>query len=443
MAQPEIIKELGDGLILRRATVEDAEALATFNGTIHKAPDDEAPDEHIVAWTMDLMTRPHPTFQPEDFTLVVDLRTEAIVSCMNLISQTWSYEGIPFGVGRPELVGTDPQYRRRGLIRAQFDVIHQWSAQRGQKAQAITGIPYYYRQFGYEMCLSLDGSRLGYQPHIPRLKAGEEERFSFRPATVEDIPLVMEAYEEGSKRNLVACCRTREIWRYDMFEKNERIRAEWVVIEDQEGVPVGFLAHSRKLRKAVLSLWGFELKAGVSYLDVTPAVIRYLARKGEQYAARDEKADFQGYRFSLGLAHPAYEVLPERMPRVAKPYAWYLRVPDLPDFLQHIAPVLEKRLADSPAVGFTGELKLNFYRFGVRLSFDGGRLAAAERYAPSDSEDGDVLFPDHTFLRALFGYNSVEELEDMFPDCYPRTDAGRALVRFLFPRKPSNVWAVN
>jgi hypothetical protein len=36
---------------------------------------------------------------------------------MNLISQIWAYEGIPFGVGRPELVGTLPEYRNRGLVR--------------------------------------------------------------------------------------------------------------------------------------------------------------------------------------------------------------------------------------------------------------------------------------------------------------------------------------
>src|SRR5712691_11396345 len=114
--------------------------------------------------------------------------TGAIVSSMNLISQTWVYDGIPFGVGRPELVGTSLEYRYRGLVRAQFEVIHQWSTERGERLQAITGIPWYYRQFGYEMALNLGGGRVGYRPHIPELKDGEPEPYRVRPATAADLP---------------------------------------------------------------------------------------------------------------------------------------------------------------------------------------------------------------------------------------------------------------
>jgi len=41
-----------------------------------------------------------------DFLLVEDVRTGAIASSLCLIAQTWSYAGIPFGVGMPELVGS-------------------------------------------------------------------------------------------------------------------------------------------------------------------------------------------------------------------------------------------------------------------------------------------------------------------------------------------------
>ncbi len=72
-----------------------------------------------------------------------------IVSATNLLAQVWDYEGIAFGVGRPEIVATEPDYRNRGLVRAIFELIHARSAAQGQLAQAITASPYYYRQFGY------------------------------------------------------------------------------------------------------------------------------------------------------------------------------------------------------------------------------------------------------------------------------------------------------
>jgi len=165
-----IIKDFGNGLILRHATSTDVEDLVAFNAKIHSEAGPDKPDEKIGAWVHDLMTKPHPTTDINDFTIVEDTVSGKIVSSMNLIPQTWRYEGIEFEVGRPELVGTDPEYRKRGLVRAQFEVIHQWSAERGHKVQAITGIPYYYRQFGYEMGLALDGGRVGYLPHIPKLE---------------------------------------------------------------------------------------------------------------------------------------------------------------------------------------------------------------------------------------------------------------------------------
>ncbi len=119
-------RDLGDGLALRRATAADAEALIAFNGEIQADPGSVGPDKGVAAWTRDLTLREHPTFDVSDFSVVEDTRSGAIVSSLNLISQTWSYSGIEFGVGRPELVGTHPDYPRRGLVRTQFEVIHAW-----------------------------------------------------------------------------------------------------------------------------------------------------------------------------------------------------------------------------------------------------------------------------------------------------------------------------
>ena len=47
----------------------------------------------------------------------------------------------PFLVGRPELVGTDEAYRRRGLVSAQFEMIHAKSAGRGGPVRACARRP--------------------------------------------------------------------------------------------------------------------------------------------------------------------------------------------------------------------------------------------------------------------------------------------------------------
>ena len=161
----EKIMDMSDGLVMRRSSAADTDRLAEFNGRIHG--DDAEDAAAVAAWTRDLLRNPPPAFSPNDFVIVEDPSTGEIISSLNLISQTWTYEGIPFGVGRPELVGTKPDYRGRGLVRAQFEVIHEWSRQRGELVQAITGIPYFYRQFGYEMGLDLGGGRGGFEPQVP------------------------------------------------------------------------------------------------------------------------------------------------------------------------------------------------------------------------------------------------------------------------------------
>ena len=188
-------RRLDDGLIIRQGTPADGEALAKFNREIHG--EDEWDGKGVADWTLDLISGEGPTFAPGDFTIVEDPQTGAIVSSCCTISQVWTYAGIPFKVGRPELVGTHPDYRRRGLVRQQFEILHGWSAERGELVQAITGIPYYYRQFGYEMTLNLGGGRSGWEENIPPLKEGQAEPFTFSLAEPADIPFLMALYDRG------------------------------------------------------------------------------------------------------------------------------------------------------------------------------------------------------------------------------------------------------
>ncbi len=443
--QPKILRELGNGLILRRSTVADTEKLVAFHGDLHRDVGAEEPQEYVAAWTRDLMRGDHPTFDPADFTIVEDTRREAIVSSLCLISQTWSYGGVGFGVGRPELVGTHPDYRRRGLVRAQFEVIHDWSAERGERVQAITGIPNFYRQFGYEMGLTLGGGRVSYKPQVPKLKDGEAEPYRVRGVMETDLPYITQVYKEGTKRYPLACIWDETLWRYELLGKSENNvnRRALSLIESVEGEPVGFLVHSTRLWRGRVGIAVYELKPGISWLAVTPSVVRHLWALGEGWASQDPDQEMEALHSWLGVEHPAYQVIHRQLSHTVKPYAWYMRVPDLPGFLSHTSPVLEQRLANSPLAGHSGELKISFYRDGLRLMFEKGQLTAVESWQPTHGDDGDAAFPDLTFLQLLFGYRSLEELDYAFADCWASNDKARPLLEALFPKCPSNVWPVS
>jgi hypothetical protein len=430
-----IPKDLGDGLVLRRARPEDADALVRLNAEVLG---DGGADPVVGRWTRDLMEGKHPTFRPADFTLVEDVRRGVVVSSMNLFSQIWSYGGIAFGVGRPDLVNTLPDYRRRGLVRAQFEVIHAWSKARGHLLQAITGIPCFYRQFGYETALEFDGCRQCHRSAVPRLKEREKEPYRLRPAEAADLTFIGRVYTQATSRSLVAQVLSPRLWRYHVLGRisGEQFR----IIERRRGERVGFLAHEEGVREgARLGVILYELAPGESWLSVQPSVLRYLERTGAEYAARDQK-DFHWVRFRLGSEHPCYAAAPDLLTPPRDPSALYLRVPDLPAFLRHLAPVLEARLVQSVAPGWSGDLKLSFYRTGVRLAFAGGKLAGVGPWTPSEGGES-AAFRDLTFLQLLFGFRSLQELRAANPDCWASGNEARVLLTALFPKQPSALWA--
>jgi hypothetical protein len=440
---PTLPHNLGAGLLLRRATPADAETLATFNAATHRVEGSNEPNQQVATWTRDLMCGSHPSFAAEDFLLVEDTNTGAIVSSTNLISQTWLYGDVPINVGRPELVGTHPDYRRRGLVRAQFDVLHAWSAERGEQLQAITGIPWYYRQFGYEMALELGAGRVGYAPHVPTLKQGTSEPYHIRPATSRDLDFIATRYNQAMRRYALSCVRNHALWQYDIKGRSDGSLTEYKlrVIETPSGRPIGFMAHAARLAGPTLGVQMYELEPGVSWLAVTPSVVRYLQATGQQYAEQRQNEPWGAFAFWLGTQHPVYQVLHSRLPRTQPSYAWYIRVPDLLGFVRHITPVLETRLAQSVAVGHSGELLLSFYRTGMRLVFEGGHIAQVEPWQPTPEQGGNAAFPDHTFLQLLFGYHSLSELREAFADCWADEEA-YVLLTALFPKQPSLVWPV-
>src|SRR6476661_5653663 len=183
-------RELSDGLALRWSTPEDVEQVASLYAHVYRSSADAPLNQYIPLWTRDMFSGRHPHIGPRDFALVEDTRTGSLVAATCLLSYTCGYEDMPFRLGRPEVVASLAEYRRRGLVRAIFELIHAKSGARGDLVQGITGIPYYYRQFGYEYAAPLDEGLTVYFPAIPPLKPGAPEPYQLREATLDDVPLL-------------------------------------------------------------------------------------------------------------------------------------------------------------------------------------------------------------------------------------------------------------
>jgi hypothetical protein len=327
-------------------------------------------------------------------------------------------------------------------VRLQFEEVHKWSLERDEIVQAITGIPFYYRQFGYEMALDLDGRRFGYEAQVPKLKQGETEPYTIRPAQERDLPLIEELYEQTCQRSMIVCERTPEIFRYELLGRSENFNCYVnCIVEDNMAQPIGFFRHGGYNIRAAIVADRLELKPKVSWLEVIPSIVRYLWAKGQEYAKRDG-GEFNSFGFAFGAAHPAYEALGNRLPTIRGTYAWYLRVPDICGFVEHIKPALERRLAESIAANHSREIRISFYRTGLRMAIEHGKITAIQSWQPTPKEEGNAAFPGLAFLQLLFGYRSYQELDYAFADCWSDSDDVRALLNILFPKKFSNVYPI-
>jgi GNAT superfamily N-acetyltransferase len=438
-------RDLGDGLVLRWSTGEDTEKIAQLVSHVFRSSAEEPANTRIGDTVRRLMRGDHPLMGPGDYGLIEDTSKEGhpVVACTCLWRQDWEYEGIRFQIGRPEIVASDPNYRRRGLIRALFEMVHARSEAEGHLVQAITGIPYFYRQFGYEYALDLGGRRATPLSFIHRLKEGEQEPYTLREATADEIPFIQTCYNRRRASSIVWTSVPDQYWQYEIeaWKANpERDRTSSIqIIQDVENAPKGFLMASTRRWGRDLGIWILEVADGVNWLALVPPVLRALQIYGQQVPTHKPDVEpLSEISFMLGRTHPVYDALGETLaPRYEPPYAWYVRVRDLPAFLKLITPVLEKRLENSVVTGYTGELKLDFYRGGLRMVFKDGHLATAEHWdVPIYDSNAGAGFTALIFLQLLFGHRSLDELRYAFPEVWVNPES-EVVLNALFPARPS------
>lgn len=441
-------KDLGDGLVARWSTAADQERVVDLFSHVFRRTADDPPNPFICHYIRQQMSGQHPLLGPDDIALVEDTRHGLVVAASSVMRQRWEYAGIPFTLSRAEPVATHEDYRNRGLVRATFDLMHARSAARGDLAQAVTGIEYFYRQFGYEYALDLGGFHTVVLSMIPDAKEGEPEQFTLRDATLDDLPQIRMLYERERTRPvngvplLVSTPFDPDHWRWTMTGQTLEAGEGWNtrMIQRADGQTVGYVLAMRVRWQANhLRIIGMMVEPGVPITAVVPPVLRALRALAPQvplgYAKPGEPNRLV---FSLGRDHPVYEALGRTLTaRREAPYGWYVRLPDLPGFIRHISAALERRLAGSFLAGYKGEVQIDMYRGGLRLAFDQGRLTTVEPWRPPlyGGEPG-MGCPPLVFLQLLFGRRSLDELRGWHDDVWA-DDEPAMLLNILFPKQPS------
>lgn len=438
-------KELSDGLIVRSlsaGTPADRANLPQFYCDVFVG--DYGEQEAGIKSLAEDMLANNTSITDDDVWVIVDPNdNDKIVSALLLIPQTWCYEDADIGVGRIELVGTQADYRRRGLVRELMDIAHARSAELGHHMQSITGIPYYYRKFGYNMTVDLGGAGA-----IPLTAVGdmaEEPNFTLRLATDDDIPRLIELDTLGRRDSLLSAKRNHAEWLYELHGK--RLATDdyrhILLIQNQAQANVGYVAIDIGPDGKTLSVDTFVVDDSTSFIATYMPVLQAIKAFLVEFTTEQE-TDLPLYLYFRASIHPALLKLLDLTPYgkvAARRYAWFMRVPDMAAFMMQIKPVLERRLESSAANCYSGEVKITFRNFnGLILKFEAGKLIEAKN-KPPEYLKANAGFPYLSFLDLLFGHRDMAELVRMYPDCMAHREIF-VLLDILFPKKYSGLMPI-
>ena len=335
---------------------------------------------------------------------------DRVVSTLTLLDEVVHIDGLAVPAGQVELVATDVEYERRGLVRALMNWGHQRSRDRGHLLNVMIGIPYFYKLFGYGYSLRMAPWRPLTVPPAPAAD------LIVRAATEADIP-VMQALQDQAQAGVdVRMGHTPSCWQWLvrrdgsqqlLVERNGSAVAVARVLPPDEGGAVAelaavdqaaaaaLLAHAASLSEDTVSV---QQRQGVS--EMIEPFLGESTDKGDWYYARIER---------------------------------------LAPLLEHLTPALQARLHAAGIGDEQHEVLLSSWRAHVRFTIgpSGFRLLADGGPEQAPISKGGSGVPHESLPALLLGPYGALGLEERLPDCF--LGRQRELMAALFPPRTADL----
>lgn len=361
----------------------------------------------------------HPAMTLKDFFIIQ--HHGKTVAALNVVPSTWSIGGIPLKVAELGCVATLPEYRHKGLQRMLMEEYHEQVSKQKYDLSAIEGIPYYYRQFGYEYAIPLQEETKIALNRIPDY----HRKHTIRSFTSKDVPKAKQLLAKTQQKFYVHSIRNEEIWRMSQATGMvAEYEFEGYVVEE-DGLMIAYFRTSCNPETKELFL------REMTDVDQATAqsILSFLKDMGAQHGLENLVA-------TTSYQEPFAKILLSLGASQSRPYAWQLRVMDYARLFLRLKQLFEKRLASSLYQGLTEKLNFNFYRYTIQMAVERGSITSVQRL--ENDEDRAMRFNPLAFTQLLFGDRNREELEAIYPDFIVKT-SHKHLVDILFPKLPAYI----
>ncbi|MGQ4912527.1 MAG: GNAT family N-acetyltransferase [Candidatus Thorarchaeota archaeon] len=411
-------KSLDDGMVLRNACADDIPAIIAHVRAVH--------GEEVVDGIR-AMYESHPRMSWDDTFVIANPDDGTIISSLVLLSGTWLLDGVEVETAQMEVVGTLEEYRHRGYSRILNEAFERRVAEIGPVIQVIAGIPYFYRNFGYEYASPLGGTYPVASTLIPRLPEGENESVAIEEVTQQSIKDFLEFRSVHLPTGTWLKDIREEDLQYYSFDCNKTDTEGWFfhLVREKKRL-VGVFVLSRWAKN--VDIICLHLKNHV-HLD---SVLRFASARAREWNNQ-----------TVRVAPPNQPVVHEYLRSIAsvdmqQRYAWYVKIPSIQRFIETLSPVLSQRLRNSEYNKHETTLKMTDYKRGFSIRFSDGRFEGVSSMNERDLGKYDLAAPTGPLTRLLMGYETLDELKSHEPDVLCKA-ISVPLVRTLFPKVNATV----
>lgn len=428
-----------DKFEIRWARDEDRPAIISCIRDVFKG-------EEEFAMMAEFFTGPlHAYAKPETTCIAVDKENGAVAAVEITAPIAWAYEGIPLKAQVLLLTGTHPDYRGMKVMPLIHGFLGEYFVENGYDLSFVDGIPWFYRRFGY-LPMELNGDKTDYDRHTMPNGKKTVENYVFKPFTESDIPFALELLRQKAEGKLFSFIhdeRWLRMMTLDYFEENSDLST---VICGADGEALGVLLNYTKdcaASKGKISAAAYALKKGVSHFAVTPAVTEFMAREGDRQMGAD------GGCTVINLPYDGFvsEVMADCMSRTHYANKTQCRLTDAAAFIRKIAPVIEKRIAESPICGYTKKVGVQLFGHDRDLWIDIADGLIKDVYwenADFVNKPRGIQMPYDTFMRLLFGVEDVDGLRNRHREVNSGNgdrlnNEMRLLLKTIFPMKRSYI----
>lgn len=366
----------------------------------------------------DRLIHQRPASKLGDYCVVEDPASDRIVSTTCLLPWKISLDGVALEAAMLEMVVTHPDYRRHGLVRTQIRQFQQRVVQQGADLSIIQGIPFYYRQFGYAYALDHTHTITLSTRLIP--DGVDVGALRLRLPAVEDFPRLADLYRAAMSRQQVHVLRSVADWQYLAGPAGMAVQ----LLEDEHTHQVlGYCCS--QVQNGLLTV----RESGVLNLENAQALLALLKR------------DFTGEVNIVGNSADFLFRLAELLGgSVQTAGQWLINLPEPDRFLSRLVPLFEKRLELAGYRHLSMDLTVNFFRNAFLLKIVDNHVVNVTNAGFVDTSmgasGGDLWIPPDAFVRLAFGYRSLDELSDAWPDIWVRPQS-RPVLEALFPKLSS------